>query len=637
MPVISSGLPATRSGAVSLRKDTPIHPQSGPSFCWERIVGIEEAGEYECFDVEVGKNACLVTNGLVSHNSTGAETAAVRLLAKGVKRYVLYVSATDDQAAKHLRAVKKKLEHPRIAQDYPHLRPQIEKIKNKVMNWSMDRLVLQNGAVVESISLLGSVRGFKSEDNVRPDLIILDDIDKRHESVDVVQKKLDILAEEVLPTGTDKTDILFAQNLIHKDSICAQVLDGRAQIISDRQFSGPYPLVKNLFYEQEVLEDGAKRWVITGGDAFDPAISLRYCETLLRQWGPDAFLREAQQEVNRIEADRDFREWDEIYHLVTWPELVAGFQRQGYELEVYPDGRVRIPNRWRVGMGLDFGTTLKHPAAAVIVARPDERFGLSDTIFVLAEMILPAYPHDHRQEPELVSPGRVAQAIRWKLDELGIHDSQIDYALMSHEQSAAQNAMRLDLPEELQLFMNKWKAAKGSGVPQIQQLLTVDKTKPHPFRLYPAGHPLAGQPVMGKPRLIFVTEPGQGELYLDGNGMMRVRGAKDAGGFARARYEIPIYSYRNQGAKKIDDDFVDGFRGVMARFGPDVSALTSEEKFDAAVPAHLQLSAVMNATISGKDPYGMLLAQRRDTLAQMREEHQKGEKTDWEKTWGEYV
>jgi hypothetical protein len=64
-------------GILSTRKDTPHTPEDPYALQWEKVVSVEEAGEEECFDVEVAKNHCLVTNGLVSHNSTGAETAAV--------------------------------------------------------------------------------------------------------------------------------------------------------------------------------------------------------------------------------------------------------------------------------------------------------------------------------------------------------------------------------------------------------------------------------------------------------------------------------------------------------------------------------------------------------------------------------
>ncbi len=130
----------------------------------------------------------------------------------------------------------------------------------------------------------------------------------------------------------------------------------------------------------------------------------------------------------------------------------------------------------------------------------------------------------------------------------------------------------------------KRKAAKGSGVPQMQNAMEIDHTKPHPFRKFPKGHQREGQPLMGRPRFYLIVEDGQGELYIDGNGKLRVTGAKDDGGFARARYEIPLYSHRNAGQKKIDDDWIDSARGIMATFGVESDKLTQSEQIDALIP-----------------------------------------------------
>jgi hypothetical protein len=180
---------------------------------------------------------------------------------------------------------------------------------------------------------------------------------------------------------------------------------------------------------------------------------------------------------------------------------------------------------------------------------------LADSVLVIGEIVMPEYPYDSTVMPELVSPGRVVRAIKRRLTEMGVSEGQVEMALMSHEASSARNAVLVDLPEEDQVFFQKWRAQRGSGISQIQQLLEIDRKKPHPFRVYPKGHPQEGQPLMGKPRLFFVVEDGQGELFVDVNGNLRVRGAKNARGFARARFELPIYSWRNTGEKKIDDDF----------------------------------------------------------------------------------
>jgi hypothetical protein len=588
--------------------------------------------------VEVEKNHCLVTNGLVSHNSTGAETAAVYALAKKVKKYVLYVSATDDQATKHLRAIKTKLENPQLLKDYPHLKPKIEVVHKKVANWSAERLRTQGGQIVECISILGNSRGFKSEDSARPDFIVLDDIDSSKESFDVTKKKLDIIATEILPTGTYLTDVLMPQNLIHRDSVCAMVLDKRAQILMNRKFSGPFPLVKNLQYESRELEDGAAEWVITGGEPYDPAVSLEYSQHLLNLMGPDAFEIECQQDVWRVAADKDFREWDEVYHVSTWSEVVEGFRRQGYELDTYNDGRIRIPSRWNVSLGWDVGTTREHPTAVSILTRPDERFPLCDSVLAIAEVIMPEYPYDSTVAPELVSPGRTVRAIQRRLAEMGISQSQIEQALMSHEASSARNAVLMDLPEEDQIYFGKWKTSRGGGVPHVQQFLEIDKTKPHPFRVHPKGHPKEGEPLMGKPRLIFIVEDGQGELFLDINGKMRVRGARNARGFARARFEIPIYSWRNTGQKKIDDDFVDSFLPLFAAWAISPGGKTPEERFEDSLPEHLRWEALeAQSRTATKDIYARMVDRYRDSLEEFREQQRESEQTAWERTWGKFI
>lgn len=526
--------------------------------------------------------------------STGAETLVVRWLARRRMSYVLYVSATDDQAAKHLKSIKRKLEAPALLKDYPHLAPRIEKYRNALSNWSGERLVTADGQVVECISLLGNARGFKTDEDSRIDAIVLDDIDSSKDSPHVVDKKLMILRDEILPAGDDRTVVLFAQNLIHRDSICAQVLDHRADILSRRHFAGPYPLMK--WYDAEKLElpDGSREWKITAGEAHDPAIDITYCESLLNQFGRRAFDRECQQLVNQIEDDKDFREWDEIYHVITRSEMADGFAR--YRVNLRNGPRLDLPDRWNVGQGFDWGTTREHPAAVATVTRPDQTTPFDDSHFVVLETVLPAFPYDTHAPAELVSPGRVAAAVKRDAAGLGIVDGQVKARKMSHEASAARNTLIQDLPDDLQLYFNKWQASRGSGVAQIQNLLEIDYTKPHPFRRYPAGHPQAGEPLMGRPRIYFVVEDGQGELYVDGDGKMRVRGAVDSGGFARARFEIPLYSQFNSGQNKRDDDFVDALRGLMSTFGVAAAEQTPAEKRAKKLAPELQKEVVEQIT-----------------------------------------
>lgn len=512
--------------------------------------------------------------------STTAETWLVSILARKRRQTVGYVSGTDAKAAQHFNGVRRKLENAALLRDYPHLKPRIQKYRNAFNSWSQDRLVTDAGQVIIPITLQGSNRGFKSEDDIRFDLLIFDDIDSLGESPDVIAKNIDVMKSEILLAGYANTLNVVFQNLIHRDSIVSQIMDYRADMLTDRDFRGPYPLMKWYDAERMDVEGGGKRWAITAGEPFDPAIPIGYCESVLNQIGKDLFDRECQQDVTRVAEDKDFREWDEVYHVITRSEMERGFPK----VPMRDANGWFIPARWHKGRGYDNGTTRDHPTSVCFVTRPDQTCPHDDSHFVIGEVVMPRFPYDPSVETELVSPGRAAAAVKAFQSGLRIEERQIEQSKLSHEASSVQNTLMLDLPEHLQLFFRKWKAAKGSGVPQIQNMLEIDCTKPHPFRKYPKGHKLEGQPLMGKPRLYFVVEDGQGELYLDGNGKLRVVGARNSLGLARARFEMPIYSFRNMGQKKIDDDFVDSFRGLMATFGVASDQLTWEEEIAALIP-----------------------------------------------------
>ncbi len=520
---------------------------------WQFIDGIEADKYYrprvECEPRGVGK-------------STNAEGSGANLVAKGIKKMVGYVSLNNDKAQKHFDSIKAMFENDKFQALYPHCAPKVQTLQNKAAQWSREAIVTANGAMIVPLSLLGSSRGWKSSDGKRFDLIFLDDIDELGQSPEFIKKLIELLKGEILAAGDDNTLVIMPQNLIHRDSICTGIYNYSADILTNRVFCGPYPLLRGEYEAEKVdLPSGGKEWQITKGEPFDPAISVEYCQKLLNLYGKATFDRECQQKVFEIEDDKDFREWDEMYHLVTHDEFREVMENVYHE-PVWNESRecLQIPPRWNVGEGLDFGTTRKHPTVVTFAAKPAENSPLKECQFIFGELVKPKFPLDSFERPEIVSPGRIAEAIRKFLDQWNVLDSQVVLQLMSHEQSAALNTMALDLSDENTQFFNKWKAKKGSGVPQIQELLTIDRSKPHPFRKYPAGFKIkgidvGGLPLMGCPKVFFLVANGQGELLMDSAGQIFVAGAKDALGFARARFEIPIYSYRNQGDKKIDDDF----------------------------------------------------------------------------------
>lgn len=220
--------------------------------------------------------------------STCAELAATWCALTLRRRFALYVSGTQLQADMHVQTVSALLEQAgeeRALNAYGHSK-----------GWTMQMLRTARGFNVLSIGLDGNVRGAKL-DELRPDLIILDDVDGRHDSPDVTAKKLRTILQTILPAGSPDAAVLFVQNKIHKNSVMTQLLDGRAEGLLLREVSDE-PAVVGLAFERREQDDGTPHYVITGGEATWPeGQGLATCEAQMNEWGPTAFLGESQHAV----------------------------------------------------------------------------------------------------------------------------------------------------------------------------------------------------------------------------------------------------------------------------------------------------------------------------------------------------
>jgi hypothetical protein len=156
----------------------------------------------------------------------------------------------------------------------------------------MDLLRVANGFNVLALGLDAAGRGVKLDD-VRPDLIVLDDVDGRHDSPETTAKKIETLTESILPTGSTDAAVLVVQNRIHSNSIVAQLVDGRADFLLDREVHEE-PAVLGIALESEIQEDGRHLYRIVQGEATWEGQPLDTCEAQLNEWGRAAFMREAQ-------------------------------------------------------------------------------------------------------------------------------------------------------------------------------------------------------------------------------------------------------------------------------------------------------------------------------------------------------
>jgi hypothetical protein len=64
---------------------------------------------------------------------------------------------------------------------------------------------------------------------------------------------------------------------------------------------------------------------------------------------------------------------------------------------------------------------------------------------------------------------------------------------------------------------------------------------------------------------------------------------------------MPLYSHRATGEKKIDDDFVDALRGLMATFGVDSDPLTTNELIERAMAEKYKYETLLEQSPTRKD------------------------------------
>jgi hypothetical protein len=562
--------------------------------------------------------------------STNAEAACACFAARLTRRYGLYVSGTQSQADKHVQTVAAMLGADAVESHYPDAARRMVNKYGHSLGWRRNRLHTESGFVLDALGLDVASRGLKTGDQ-RPDFLIIDDVDSKHDTASEVRRKIEVLTHTIIPAGSRDLAILGIQNLIHRNSVFAQLADTRAEFLLNRAISGPFPALNNFAYEQQ-----GSRYVITSGDPTWEGQSVADCERELNRIGPAAFEAECQQHTKGSIIGAVFPQYDEIYNIITWTEfatLYGDIARDTY-------GRPRIPSGWHLGRAQDWGTTIQHPCATVWLAKPSHGHQLTDSVFVYREMLFPEYPKPITLE---VSPLKVGQAIV-DVERDWMEASRMVLSLMSHEATAALNTYNNDMPRGYKLRFSKWKPDRLAGIAQLQNYLQIiDTTRSHPFR----------PQLLGRPRLYLIVDDAQGELIPDTDGALAVPGAVatgplgsvpgavatgsfgsvpgaeatgwtvrepiDARGLARLRAEIRAYHYPHPGEGvekdrpvKIFDDVIDPLRALADHFFPHPAQMTEREAILHALPEHLHPDNIRKAP--PEQQMGLWLANQTGTI-----------------------
>lgn len=537
--------------------------------------------------------------------------------------YCLYVSGTKDKVRGHALSLETLITSAKVIEHYPAL-ARVRKSEAKTSKgWTRDFIYTDAGYVFHFVSLDEGVAG-ANVDNVRPTLIVPDDIDDRKSSPAVCEKRFQIFTREVLPTKQKGTLFYLAQNLVSRFGVVYRILKQKVRALTNRFPTKPVPAFHHLTWETRTV-DGMVKDILTGGEPTWPVFDLARGQEDVDVYGIEAFLIECQHNVERQKTGLILPEWDEKVHLITWSQFYA----------VY--GQREIPRHWQKYVGHDWGNT--HPCTVNSIAVSAQNSTLPGLHFLWAGMTFPAntmaddvalgvigrfnpkldlsamrnLPAEllkewsrNRITDILNAPREVAVAeIRGQVNKWLTKDQTWALWHMSHEQKT----VRTTYQSIYGLPFTACNPGADGGIEQLRHFLRVDYTQPHPFK--PGERGLAGF-------YVIVADD-------------QLEEARDDFGFKLLRDQWPEWIWRDvqltelglQADKpiKVNDDVGNSLMMIYVHFQTGATPLSDEERDESRLPDYLRDLAKLQ---EGDNPDGRIAA-RRHALAVMKQERDEEE------------
>lgn len=492
--------------------------------------------------------------------SSNLEWAAIAEGALVGEGYVLYVSGTQALAEAHVGSIRDRIESDEVAKYYPHLaEPLLGKHGNQ-WGWRQDFLRTKGGWAVRPIGLDVGIRGGKVGD-MRPTLILFDDVDDHKDSPHVVETKEQTIARAILPTGTRNTIILFGQNLIHRNSVANRIRTRTSGLLNRRIATDVIPAFSDLQVEFQQTNHGP-RHIITGGTPTWPDMDLDAVQKFLDDSGLEAFMAEYQHDFSAFEQGRVIPEYND-YHVIRWSDFKGVFKAD------------YIPEHWRIELGHDVGFTSGHISAwtwigtsALNSSLPGKRFRYRGLTFVgvgvdeMAQTVMKSmYPKGFR-----------SQGDRGELGQMGRQ-------YMSHE--AKSERMTYNTKYGFNFFACDSK--KTAGIAQWRHYLTFDHKQPYPFLELHKDEKLAdGTWKIGCPGWFDVVDDDQITIPRTDAGLKTHR--RQTADWKWRPTPLTDSGMVKDEPVKADEDTNDSTRMITASWGPTATPLTYKEEVEAAIP-----------------------------------------------------
>jgi hypothetical protein len=467
------------------------------------------------------------------------------------KGYTLYVSDTQELAQGHLEAIRARLEASHVATYYPGMaNPKVGKYGQK-FGWRQDTLITESGWGIAAFGLDTGMRGGKLIDQ-RPSLIILDDIDSLHDTPQTINRKIDVLARSIFPTGSSDTVILLAQNLIHRNSVVNKIITGQVNLLAQRKQTAIVPAVYNLRTQRmgtrDVIVEGTPAW-----EGFD----LVAAQKAIDDSTLEAFLAEYQHDFKATLEGLVIPEFNESVHIISWSQFAGVY---GYR---------SIPSHWQRDVGMDWGSTglHAHPAVVSFIATSAEDSALPGMYFLYHGMtfdtgvIVDEVAHEIMQltgrDPDKPTYANLEGWGKW---------------IASHEAKSERDTFRV----KFGIPFRSAKAGRRTGVEMWRHFMKTDYTLPHAFK--------PGQ--RGVSQFFWIVEDDQLTNPYNDRGLFRWREEvadwrwrPQVLGMAGLVQEVPV---------KFMDDACDSIRYLTEHFMPPKTPFTVAQKYENKLPEPLR-------------------------------------------------
>jgi hypothetical protein len=239
-----------------------------------------------------------------------------------IPAYILYVSRNKEMVLKHSKSIETLI----ASKEVKILCPNLSKAKQSEAGASKGYSgALLNTAANVIFHFAGLDEGLAggNVDDIRPTIIILDDIDGREKSEVISKSRFEKLTLEVLPMRQANTLVFFAQNLINRYSVMYRIQTGHERVLTGRKPTQPIPALINPVFGEKTVGGITKDYVVSGTPTWRFYDVERCNEEIDTGGGLEAFKRECQHDVSQSTENLVHKRWNDQIHAISYSQFAS--------------------------------------------------------------------------------------------------------------------------------------------------------------------------------------------------------------------------------------------------------------------------------------------------------------------------